>query len=139
MGITVNGNILVKGDQIFDGGIKIVNGEKEKEKKEPLTEEKLKENVDYVIKRLENGRLWFPVCKYMMWGGLCSEGDFTSAVEILSRLYPNISLNAKDLSSLNVLSFRKSVEKWDENDCPIKDLKTFYKYKSIATLLVSLQ
>lgn len=138
MGITIYGNIIVKGDQIFDGGIKIVKGYKEEEMKEPLTEEKLKEDVDFIIKRLENGRLWFPVCKYMMWRGLCAEGNFTAAVEILSRLYPHIALNAKDLTSLNVLSFRKSLAEWDLKDSPIKDFKTFNKYKDIASILMSL-
>lgn len=138
MGVTVFGDFIVKGDHISDYGVKIVNGGEGKAKSELLTEESLKANVDIIRNRIENGRLWFPVCKYMMWKGLCPEGDFTTAIEILKHIYPEVSLNAKDLSSLNVLSFRKPLEEWDENDCPLKDRTTFNKYKNIATLLMNL-
>lgn len=137
MGLTVNGNVIVKGDQLFDNSVKIVKYEGEAQKEEPLTEEVLKERVDFVKSRITNGRLWFPVCKFMMWKMLVPEGDFGSAVEILERLYPEEKLNAKDLASLNVLSFRKELAEWDENDCPLKDRTTFHTYKNIAELMMS--
>ncbi len=138
MGITVNGNITVKGDQIFDGGIKVVHQYGQAEKKEPLTEERLKEKVSLIRNKLENGRLWFPVCKFMMWEKMVPEGDFDAAAEIIKRLFPDVSLNAKDLSSLNVFSFRKELKEWNQEDSPIKDRTTFYRYKGIADLLYEL-
>lgn len=139
MGITVNGTLIVKGDQLNDDAVKIVhNHGGGNAKKEPLTVERLKENVDAVLERIENGRLWFSVCKYMMWENLCADGDFVAAVEILKPLYPDVAFNAKDLASLNVMSFRKPLAQWDANDCPMKDLTTYNKYHSLAMLLTEM-
>lgn len=135
MGITVQGNLVVKGDQIFDGGVKIVKCSQADEAKQPLTLEVLREKVSMVRNRIENGRLWFPVCKYMMLEGLCAEGDFQEAASRLTELFPEVEINAADLSRLNVLSFRKPFDEWQEDDSPIKDRTTFFKYKSLGQLL----
>ena len=136
MGITVEGNLIVKGDQIFDGGIKVVRISGEEKAAEPLTIEMLKEKVDLILNRIENGRLWFPVCKYMMWEGLVGEDDFKAAVEMLQGIYPDVAFNVKDLSSLNCMSFRKSLDEWDRNDAPVSN--AFMKYKNIAEALYHL-
>ncbi len=135
MEVKEGGMVIVKGDFIENGGLKIVNSTTKEEKKVPLTEELLKEKVEHIKSRIDNGRLWFPVCKYMMIEKLVPEGDFEKAAEILKRLFPEITINTKDLATLNVLSFRKKPEEWDENDSPIKDRTTFFKYKNIAELL----
>lgn len=135
MGITVQGNLIVKGDQIFDGGIKVVRYGTTEEENEPLTMETLKEKVTLLRSRIENSRLWFPVCKYMMLENLCAEGDFVEATEKLKTLFPDEEFNAKDLSRLNVMSFRKPFAEWDEEDSPIKDRTTFFKYKSLGDAL----
>lgn len=134
MDITVNGSVIVHGDQILDGGIKIVHEGSARRKKQPLTEKTLKENVDLIRSRINNGRLWFSVCKHMMWQKLVPEGDFQTAADILQRLYPGLTLNAKDLSSLNVQSFRKHVSEWTDADAPVSGT-TFNKYMTIALTL----
>lgn len=135
MGITVQGNFIVKGDQINDYGVKVVYGSEKKKEEGPLTIERLKEKVDCIRNRLESARLWFSVCKYMMWEGLCADGDFVDAVEKLQPIYPEVKFNAKDLASLNVLSLRKPLEEWRCDDSPFKDETTFNKYKNIADTL----
>lgn len=110
-------------------------GERENEKKHPLTEEELKAKVARVRKHIgTSNRLWFPVCKYMMWGKMVVEGDFNTAVAKLKELYPELNLNADDMSSLNVLSFRKSLDEWDIENAPVKGA-TFNKYYTIAELM----
>lgn len=136
MGITVNGNIIVKGDQVFDGGVKIVkNYGGADESDRPLTDAELQEKIERVREQIGNTkRLWFSVCKYMMWRRMVADGDFVSAVAKLEELYPGLALDAADMSKLNVLSFRKKVDEWDINDAPVKNT-TFSKYLSIAEMM----
>lgn len=135
MGLTVNGNVYVKGDQLFDNSMKIVKGSAEAARKESLTMELMRQKIDAVLPMISNGRMWFPVCKYMMEEGLCPEGDFKDAAEKIKELLPDAIVNATDLSRLDVLSFRKKIVEWDENDSPIKDRTTFHRYKHIGEAL----
>ncbi len=137
MEVKEGGIVIVKGDNIENGGLKIVYGSdaSEERKKEPLTEDELKRKVERVLTHIgTTNRLWFSVCKYMMWGRMVSDGDFGTAVSILERLYPHLKLNADDLSSLNVLSFKKEVKDWDPLNAPVKGA-TFNKYLIIAELM----
>lgn len=129
-------------DIIEDGGVKIVKnyGTEEKKNKKPLTEEELKEKITFVRPKIgDRHRLWFPVCKYMMWNKMVSDGDFDSAVAIISRIMPEeaSNLNAKDLSSLNVLCFAKELEEWKDADAPVHG-STYNKYYVIAELMDSI-
>lgn len=126
------------GDIIESGAIKIENhygsDDKKQHSEEVLTEEELTRKIDFVRSRITTNRLWFPVCKYMMWHKIVSEGDFKAAVEIVQRLYPDVKLDAKDLSSLNVQSFSKGLDVWNEKDAPVRGM-TFNKYYCIAQMM----
>ena len=65
------------------------------------------------------------------------EGDFVKACEMLKGLYPEQMFNAKDLATLNTLSFRKPLAEWNIDDSPVKG-NTFYKYKNIADALYNI-
>ena len=138
MEIKDGGIVIVKGDNIENGGLKIVYGNEAhegKKTKEPLTEEELMRKIERVRSHIgTTNRLWFSVCKYMMWGRMVSDGDFSTAVAILERLYPELKLNSDDLSSLNVLSFKKEVKDWNPLNAPVKGA-TFNKYLIIAELM----
>lgn len=138
MEVKEGGIVIVKGDNIENGGLKIVYGneaQEGKKTKEPLTEEELMRKIERVRSHIgTTNRLWFSVCKYMMWGRMVSDGDFGTAVAILERLYPELKLNSDDLSSLNVLSFKKEVKDWDPLNAPVKGA-TFNKYLIIAELM----
>lgn len=139
MEIKEGGLVIIKGDNIENGGIKIVKGYETSvdklEKEKPLNEDELRRRVDSVRTHIgKTNRLWFPVCKYMMWRKMVPEGDFSSAVKILEKIYPELSLNADDLSTLNVLSFNKSIDDWDPTNAPVKGT-TFNKYYTIAELI----
>lgn len=139
MEIKEGGLVIIKGDNIENGGIKIVRGYEPSEglahKEKTLTEDELMKRIEKVRTHIGNtNRLWFPVCKYMMWRKMVPEGDFNSAVNILKKLYPDVKLNPDDLSSLNVLSFKKSLDEWDPTNAPVKGT-TFNKYYTIAELI----
>lgn len=142
MVINSGGMVIVKGDNIEEGGVKIVKnyyGIDDNDGKldfhNPITEEQLVEKVNFVRDKIGNSqRLWFPVCKSMMWHKLVPEGDFNGAVAILERLFPDLKLNAKDLSSMNVFCFQDDLEKWTDEKAPVHGA-TFNKYYSIAELM----
>ena len=111
----------------FPGVTHFEEAKEDDKESQPLTEDDLKEKIARVRQRISTNRLWFPVCKYMMWRKMVAEGDFATAVNILQRLYPDLRLNADDLSSLNVLSFRKQIDDWDPADAPVHGT-TYNKY-----------
>ena len=139
MEVKEGGIVVIHGDNIEAGGLKVVHqygsGSSAPKKNEPLTEDELREKVESVRQHIGTiKRLWFPVCKYMMWHSMVGDGDFVTAVAILERLYPELHLDADDLSSLNVLSFSKPLKEWNPNDAPVKGTY-FSKYFLIANLL----
>lgn len=137
MEIQNGGMVIIKGDNIENGGMKIVKnygGTEGDAKEKPLTDAELKEKIERVRSRITTKRLWFPVCKYMMWRKMVADGDFAAAVAKLEQLYPGLGLDANDLSKLNVFSFRKTVDKWDPNDAPVSNT-TFSKYLVVAEMM----
>lgn len=138
MEIQNGGMVIIKGDNIENGGLKIVKNyggaDKTKKQEEPLTDVMLMEKIDRVRKHISAKRHWFPVCKYMMWRHVVAEGDFVMAAAKIETLYPDVKLDASDLSRLNVLTFRKSLDKWDANDAPVGN-GAFNKYMMIAELM----
>lgn len=137
MEIQNGGMVIIKGDNIENGGLKIVKNyggaDKTKKQEEPLTDEELMEKIQRARRHITNNRLWFPVCKYLMWRKVVAEGDFVSAASKLESLIPDLSLDAADLAKLNNLSFRKTLDKWDEDDSPAG--KNFGKYLIVAELM----
>lgn len=137
MEIQNGGMVIIKGDNIENGGMKIVKnygyGDAERTQK-PLTEEELKEKVDFVKPNITAKKQYFSVCRYMMWRKMVPERDFKGACAILERLYPGLGLDADDMDSYYVLSFRKPLDEWDVNDAPVHG-KTFNKYYTIAELM----
>lgn len=100
----------------------------------PLTDAELMAKIERVRQKITTKRLWFPVCKYMMWRKMVADGDFTAAVKKLDELMPGLKLDAHDLSKMNVQSFRKTLDKWDADDAPVAN-STFTKYIVIAEMM----
>ena len=161
MGIIVKGNFTVKGDQLNDFSVKIVNGVQETEKKgeegdneneEGGTEntgdgktmatppanpiEELKRKVDMVLPQMTTQRNWFPVCTYMMQAKIVDEGDFKTACSILSQLYPETKLNAKDLASMYTSYVQKPIEEWTIEKNPFNSDNIFKRLHEIGMTLV---
>lgn len=140
MEVQNGGMVIIKGDNIENGGLKIVknygqDATEEKKTKAPLTDAELMEKIERVRKHIGTvKRLWFPVCKYMMWHRMVAEGDFVTAVAKLEELYPGLGLSAHDLSKMNALSFQKTSDKWDANNAPVANA-TFGKYMAVAELM----
>lgn len=80
-------------------------------------------------------RLWFVPCKCLMWMEMVEEDDFRTAVSKVLEHFPDVKLDHKDLSRQNVDSFRKSLDKWSEDDAPVKG-KTYQKYHDLAVFLM---
>jgi len=141
MEVNDGGLVIVNGDQMFDGSLKIVYGgegaskKKHEDDEPPLTDEELKRKCDGVRSRIGNtDRLWFPVCRYIMWRKRVAEGDFDSAVAIIERLYPGLKLNADNIAENYAFSFTKTLDKWDPQNAPVRGT-TYNKYYSIAELM----
>lgn len=141
MNVNAGGMVIIKGDQINSGGMKIVKvygGESEKKEKDEykvLTEEDLKRKIEFVKPHIgTTKKLYFSVCRYMMWCKMVPERDFAAAVEILNRLYPELNLNADYMGTLYVASFRKKLEEWNPQDAPVKGV-TYNKYYTVAELM----
>ena len=87
----------------------------------------LKETLEYI----QCKRHWFAVFAVLrdlrVVGGLNEFTDLLS--EIMGEEAPD--LNLKDLGRLNVMSFRKPVRLWDENDSPAA-CGRFQAYREIA-------
>lgn len=142
MEVKEGGLVIIKGDNIENGGLKIVKdyrgaggeGCEGNKKEKPLTEEELKKKVDFVKPRIKVKKLYFSVCRYMMWRKMVPERDFQGACEILERLYPGLNLDPDDLDSYYVLSFRKTLDEWNPEDAPVHG-KTYNKYYTVAELM----
>lgn len=127
-------NTIIK-DSTFNGPVYTYKLDEKENKKTSLTEEELKKKIEKV--RIHIGttkRLWFPVCKYMMWRKMVANGDFVTAVAKLESMFPGLKLDADDMSSLNTLSFSKGVNEWDAENAPVRGA-TFSKYLVIAELM----
>jgi len=79
-----------------------------------------------------NKRQWFPVIKVLMWRGYVCEGDFAGGVAMIQEAMPDLDLDAKDMSRMNVQSFSKPLERWEMSDAPVKG-NLFIQYKHIAS------
>ena len=81
---------------------------------------------------IDNKRKWFSVIKVLMWRRYVCDGDFAGAVAMIQQIMPELELDAKDMSRLNVQSFSKPLERWDASDAPVQG-NVFTQYKDIAT------
>lgn len=133
MDFHISGNYHHHGDNIEKGGKKIVyNGDNPD--LHPLTEEELKRKVDIVLPCIKSARMWFSVCKYMMWRHMCAEMNFKDACDILIHLYPELKLDYTKLRDLNVFSLKEELDDWKyEYDKPFKEEDIFEQYKFVAT------
>ena len=94
--------------------------------------ENLNAALEEMKKLIENKRQWFSVIKVLMWRGYVCDGDFAGAVALIQEVIPDLMLDAKDMSRLNVQSFSKPLERWDVSDAPVQG-NVFMQYKSIAS------
>ena len=94
--------------------------------------EHLHEAIEELKELIVNKRQWFSVIKVLMWRGYVCDGDFAGAVAMIQKLMPELELDAKDMSRLNVLSFTKPLEQWDVGNAPVKG-NVFTQYKDIAS------
>ena len=79
-----------------------------------------------------NNRQWFPVIKVLMWRGYVCDGDFAGAVAMIQQIIPDLRLDARDMSRMNVQSFSKPLERWDISDAPVGG-NVFMQYRDIAS------
>lgn len=98
----------------------------------PATAEHLHTALEELGKLIVNKRQWFSVIKVLMWRGYVSDGDFAGAVAMIQEIMPDLKLDAKDMSRMNVQSFSKPLERWDISDAPVGG-NVFMQYKDIAS------
>lgn len=98
-----------------------------------LTAEVLRKRLDAVMPFIKISRHWFGVCKVLMEYKEVGDGDFEGALVLIGGAYPEgipHGPSAKDLSSLNVQSWRKEIDEWDEKDSPVT--KGYSAYLTVA-------
>lgn len=89
----------------------------------------------------KNARLWFCLCKAMMWREDAVDGDFPGAVARLRQAFGGelpCEIDAKDISRLNVLSFSYTIDRWNQADSPFKRGNDFLQYHGLATMAYKL-
>ena len=96
------------------------------------TAEHLQTALEKLRGLIENKRQWFSVIKVLMWRGYVCDGDFAGAVAMIQRIIPDLKLDAKDMSRMNVQSFSRPLERWDISDAPVCG-NVFMQYKDIAS------
>lgn len=81
-------------------------------------------------------RLWFVPCKCLMWMEMVREDDFRTAASMIQEHFSDAEIDPKDLSAkVNVDCFRKSLDKWNDDDAPVHG-KTYEKYHDLAVFLM---
>ena len=115
--ITINGNVSL------DGNL---------QHRCAATSENLHAAFEELKGMIDNKRKWFSVIKVLMWRRYVCDGDFAGAVAMIRQIMPELELDAKDMSRLNVQTFSKPLERWDASDAPVQG-NVFVQYKDIAT------
>jgi len=98
----------------------------------PATAEHLHAALEELRGLITNNRQWFPVVKVLMWRGYVCDGDFAGAVAMIQQIMPDLRLDARDMSRMNVQSFSKPLERWDISDAPVGG-NVFMQYRNIAS------
>lgn len=93
--------------------------------------ESIRESLETLKSQVGNNRQWFSVVKVLMWKGYVNDGDFAGAAALICEVLPDVRLDAKDLSRLNVQSFSKPLDKWDVGNAPVQG-NVFIQYRDIA-------
>ena len=114
------------------GGQQVIAENYYENNRRSATAEHLHAAIEELKGLIASKRQWFSVIKVLMWRGYVCDGDFAGAVAMIQKMVPEIELDAKDMSRLNVLSFSKPLEQWDVSDAPVEG-NVFMRYKDIAT------
>ena len=80
-------------------------------------------------------RHWFVPCKWLMWKGFVREDDFCTATNMVKEHFPDLELDAKDLSKVNTDCFRKPFSVWSKDSSSVKG-RTYAKYHNLAAFLM---
>lgn len=89
----------------------------------------------------KNTRLWFCFCKAMMWHDDVVDGDFAGAVTRLQAAFGGtlpFTIDSKDISRLNVLSFSKTLDKWQLQNSPFRRGNDYLQYEGMAKMAYKL-
>lgn len=101
---------------------------------EPLTVSRIKKAIVKILPKIEIGRHWYSVFRVLVDRKYYDEGtDVSTFVSDLNDWFPgnDWNLNPDDIRRMAVLSFRKQVTFWDENDAPVSG-KRYKTYLGIA-------
>lgn len=98
-----------------------------------LSEEEVNECIVAIGDEVKHARQWYAVMRVLIDFNHIEENEYQKFCQLIERLLPEHGHKpvAKELSRMAVLSFRKNVHLWQENNAPVTGSR-FYDYKTIA-------
>lgn len=104
-----------------------------------LTDEMVRESVMQVLPDIKVGRMWFCVYRVLADAGYIHKENYEEMKERMDALFPenDFNINPKDLSRMDVLSFRREYALWNEERAPVTG-KRFREYLNLAADLSAL-
>ena len=108
-------------------------------RRKALTDERVRDCVTQVLSDIKVGRMWFCIYRVLADVGYLHKGRYEELAERMDELFPDndFSINPKDISRLDVLSFSRPFAEWDERNAPVQG-KRFREYLHLAADLTAL-
>ena len=104
-----------------------------------VTDERVREAVTQVLAAITVSRMWFCVYRVLADVGYLPKCDYEALRERMDKLFPDndFSINPRDISRMDVGSFSKGFQLWNEQNAPVTG-KRFKDYRNLAESLYRL-
>ena len=104
-----------------------------------VTDERVREAVTQVLATITVSRMWFCVYRVLADVGYLPKCDYEALRERMDKLFPDndFSINPRDISRMDVGSFSKGFQLWNEQNAPVTG-KRFKDYRNLAENLYRL-
>ena len=104
-----------------------------------VTDESVRKAVAQVLADIKVSRLWFCVYRVLVDVGYLQKGQYEGLKLCMDALFPgnDFDIHPRDLSRIDVGSFSKSLQLWNENNAPVTG-KRFRDYQRLAHDLYAL-
>lgn len=108
----------------------IENAKRQLDMMKPITDEKVSWVIHQVGPSIKIARMWFAVFRPLTQVKAMPQKGYTKFAERVKKELPNHKKlpNAEEMQKMDVLSFTKDVEEWDEYNAPVSGTR-FYKYQ----------
>lgn len=104
-----------------------------------VTDEMVRDAVSQVLCDIKVSRMWFCIYRVLVDVGYLDKGYYEGLKLSMDRLFPDndFSINPRDISRMDVDSFSKSIDLWNELSAPVTG-KRYREYLQLARDLTTL-